>query len=45
MTTQITYKKDEVLINESDIGEIQYYILEGCLRFYPINKSGKDITI
>ena len=38
-------KKGEILLNEGDVVNKQYYILEGCLRSYHIAADGKEYTV
>ena len=41
----IQLKKGEVLINPNNYINSQYYVLDGCLRSYFVNKVGKDYTV
>jgi len=40
-----TYKKGTTLLEADDIANIQYYIYDGCLRSYHIDKQGKEHTV
>lgn len=40
-----TYKKDETLVGINDFMDRSYFIEKGILRFYIINKDGKEKTI
>lgn len=41
----IELKKGDVLINPNNYVKSQYYVLDGCLRSYFMNKEGKDYTV
>lgn len=41
----IPLKKGDVLINPNNYINSQYYVLDGCLRSYFVNKIGKDYTV
>ncbi|WP_400077764.1 Crp/Fnr family transcriptional regulator [Winogradskyella sp. R77965] len=40
-----TYKKGTQLLQVNDSADIQYYVQEGCLRLYHIDRNGKDHTV
>ena len=40
-----TYKKGTQLLQINDTADIQYYVKEGCLRLYHVDRNGKDHTI
>ena len=42
---KINVKKGTILLNAGESANEQYYILEGCLRSYHNNNSGKEYTI
>ena len=42
---KVIIKKGEVLIRPGDTVDVQYYILDGCLRAFHINNQGKEHTI
>lgn len=42
---KVLYKKGDIILQPDDIVENQYYILEGCLRSYYIDKQGKEHTV
>ena len=42
---KITLKKGDVLLNPNNSVNNQYYISEGCLRAYFVEKSGKEHTV
>ena len=39
---KVIYKKGDILLQPDDMVENQYYILEGCLRSYHVDKQGKE---
>lgn len=41
----VQLKKGDVLINPNNYITSQYYVLDGCLRSYFVNKDGKDYTV
>lgn len=42
---KVIYKKGDIILQPDDIVENHYYILEGCLRSYYIDKQGKEHTV
>jgi CRP-like cAMP-binding protein len=42
---KVNVKKGTILLNADEFVNAQYYILEGCLRSYHIDKQGKEHTI
>jgi CRP-like cAMP-binding protein len=42
---KVNYKKGDIILKANDKVDYQYYILEGCLRTYHIDKLGKEHTI
>lgn len=38
-------KKGEILIHPGDTVDVQYYILDGCLRAFHLDNQGKEYTI
>ncbi len=42
---KVIYKKGDILLQPDDMVENQYYILEGCLRSYHVDKQGKEHTV
>jgi len=42
---KVKFKKGSVLIEEGETVNIQYFIMEGCLRSYRVNKLGKEFTV
>lgn len=42
---KVMYKKGDIIAETDDNIHTQYYILEGCLRFYHIDQDGKEHTI
>ncbi|MFD2823252.1 Crp/Fnr family transcriptional regulator [Lacinutrix iliipiscaria] len=42
---KVEYKKGEQLLKANEKGNIQYYVLEGCLRLYYVDSNGKDHTV
>lgn len=42
---KVLYKKGDIILKPDDIVENQYYILEGCLRSYFMDKQGKEHTV
>lgn len=42
---KVNYKKGDIILKANDNVDFQYYILEGCLRTYHIDKIGKEHTI
>lgn len=41
---QITFEKNEILVHEGSIVYYQYYVIEGCLRSFLVDNSGKEHT-
>ncbi|MBO0331143.1 Crp/Fnr family transcriptional regulator [[Muricauda] lutisoli] len=39
-----TYAKNEILLSEGQICETNYFVNEGCLRFFSLNKDGTELT-
>ncbi|WP_405569241.1 Crp/Fnr family transcriptional regulator [Winogradskyella sp. Asnod2-B02-A] len=42
---KVKFNKGAVLIEEGETVNTQYFIMEGCLRSYRINKLGKEFTV
>ena len=42
---KINVKKGTILLNAGDLVDVQYYILDGCLRTYHMDSHGKEHTI
>ena len=42
---KVIYKKGDILLQPDDMVENQYYILDGCLRSYHVDKQGKEHTV
>lgn len=42
---KINVKKGTILLNAGDLVDVQYYILEGCLRTFHTDSHGKEHTI
>lgn len=42
---KVTYKKGDIIIKANDTVDHQYYILDGCLRSYYIDKQGREYTV
>ncbi len=42
---KINIKKGTILLNAGDVVDVQYYILEGCLRTFHTDSHGKEHTI
>lgn len=42
---QMTIKKGTILLNAGDVADNMYYISNGCLRSYVIDKHGKKYTM
>lgn len=42
---KVKYKKGTQLLQINEVGDIQYYVLDGCLRLYHVDANGKDHTI
>ena len=42
---KVNYKKGDLILKANDNVDYQYYILEGCLRSYHIDSSGKEHTV
>ncbi|SDS72257.1 cAMP-binding domain of CRP or a regulatory subunit of cAMP-dependent protein kinases [Formosa sp. Hel1_31_208] len=42
---KVNYKKGDMIIKPDDNVDNQYYILEGCLRSYFINRQAKEHTV
>ena len=38
------YKKGTILLNEGDVSNAAYFVLEGCVRQYYITENGDEIT-
>src|SRR5665647_758843 len=39
-----SYKKNSVIINEGDVGESLYILLQGRVKVYATDDSGREIT-
>ena len=42
---KINVKKGTILLNAGDLVDVQYYILDGCLRTFHMDSQGKEHTI
>lgn len=42
---RVNYKKGAIILEANNNVDFQYYILEGCLRTYHVDKIGKEHTI
>lgn len=42
---KVNFKKGDIILKANDKVDYQYYILEGCLRTYHMDKQGKEHTI
>lgn len=42
---KVKYKKADIILKANDKVDYQYYILEGCLRTFHIDKHGKEHTV
>ena len=42
---KIELQKGTTLLRPGDVTDLQYYILEGCLRSYYVDKHGKEHTV
>jgi CRP-like cAMP-binding protein len=42
---RVNFKKGDIILKANDKVDYQYYILEGCLRTYHVDKQGKEHTI
>ncbi|MEY8847450.1 Crp/Fnr family transcriptional regulator [Psychroserpens sp. XS_ASV72] len=42
---KVTYKKGDIIIKANDTVDYQYYILDGCLRSFYVDKQGREYTI
>jgi len=42
---KVNYKKGDMIIKPDDIVDNQYYIFEGCLRSYYMNRQAKEHTV
>ena len=38
------YKKNDIIINEDDVANFYYQVIEGCVRMYNSNDDGKEFT-
>tara|TARA_R110002124_G_scaffold205585_1_gene371929 strand:+ start:32978 stop:33562 length:585 start_codon:yes stop_codon:yes gene_type:complete len=42
---KVKVKKGAILLNAGDLVDLQYYILDGCLRTYHVDLQGKEHTV
>lgn len=42
---KVIYKKGDIILQPDDIVDNHYYILDGCLRSYYIDRQGKEHTV
>jgi len=42
---EVAFSKKELIIKPGDLNSFQFFLVKGCVRFYLINKDGKEQTV